>query len=207
MEEPKNYESKVIILSKKGKIELCTSEVIDFHGSASVSTFAGNFHLNLKGQSQEICDSILPRDEIEIWCGKHETGLHKIMAGFIDKIVMKKNEKSEETIEIHGRTYEAILIDTKVSGKIEFKAGYAEAIRALLKNSPFIEGELAAGREIGNLVFHDISMMEIIQNMLEDNAWVFILDYDKKYSFLPRMPEKVHNIGKKDILKYEFVKQ
>jgi hypothetical protein len=207
MQEKNSNESKVIIFSKKGKIELNTSEIIDFHGSASVSSFAGDFHLNLKGQRKEVCDSITPKDEIEIWAGNHESGLHKIMAGFIDKIVMNKNEKSEETMEILGRTYEAILIDTKISGKIEFKAGYAEVVRTVLKNSPFIEGELVVGREQGVLIFHNISVMELIQNILEDNAWVFILDYDKKYSFLPKMPEKVHNLEKKDIRSYKFVKQ
>lgn len=204
--EEKN-ECKVIIYSKSGKFEISNPEMLDFHSKVSVETYCAIFNLTFKSPSEEIRNSIEPKQEIEIWTGKKEE-LHKIVAGYIDKIVTEKKENSDEVTHLIGRSYDALLVDTKISGKIVFEAGYTQIIRMLLKNTPFSEGEVVDSKGSGILYFRNIAIMEIIKNITEYNNWAFRLDYDKKYYFIPCLPQKsVRTLGEKDIKSYKFVKE
>lgn len=200
-------EPKVIISQKSGnQLEFLSTEMIDFHSTESVKSYCGEFELTLKGQKKEIRDSIEPKAEIQIWVGNKE-GLPKIMAGYIDKIVTEKKEGSDEIIQILGRTYDAFfLVDAKVSGKIIFERGYSQAVREILKDTPFNEGKVENSTGKGILVFRNISLMELIKNITEENGWIFMIDHDKNYYYSPNMPQKsVATLEDKDIKSYKII--
>jgi prophage tail gpP-like protein len=204
----RKVELKVIISQKSGnQLEFLSQEIIDFHSTESVKSYCGEFELTLKGQKKEIRDSIEPKAEMQIWVGNKE-GIPKIMAGYIDKIVTEKKENSEEIIKILGRTYDALLVDTKVSGKIIFERGYSQAVREILKDTPFKEGKVENSTGKGILIFRNISQMEVIKNITEENGWIFMIDHDKNYYYSPNMPQKsVATLEDKDIKSYKIVKE
>ncbi len=203
MDEPSDC--KVVIYSKTEKMEFLQSNIENFQSTASVVAYCDIFELNLKSQ-KIISNLIEPKQEIEIWAGKKGVFV-KIMAGYIDEVVAQKKDASGETVQINGRSYTAILTDTRISGKIDFKNGYSEVISLIFKNTPFIEGKVDHGDEKGTLFFRNIAIIEIIKNLSEHNGWVFRMDYDKKYYFTRNLPEKVHQLDSKDILSYKIVKR
>lgn len=203
----KRNENKVIIYSRTGKLEIPREEILNFHSIGSVDSFCDSIELAIKGQKKEIRDLIEPKKEIEVWI-KIAEDWKKIVAGYIDKVVTEKKENSDEITKIYGRSYEAILVDTKIAGRIEFKQGYSEVIRTILKNTPLIEGDVENGSEEGTFLFRGIAIMEIIKNMVEYNHWTFMVDEDKKYYFKKTFPQKtIPSLGSKDIKSYRIVKQ
>jgi len=200
-------ELKVFMYSRTGRLEIPSTDIINFHSNASVKSYCDTFQLTLKQQKGELGSLIEPKKEIEIWAGKKEE-FHKLIAGYIDKIVTEKKENLDEITQIFGRSYDAVLVDTKISGKIDFEQGYSQAIRMLLKNTPFSEGEVENSTGKGTLIFRGIAIMEIIKYIVEVSGWIFRLDYDKKYHFIRALPQKsVHTLENKDIKSYRIVKQ
>ena len=151
---------KIIMNSRKGKLEFSSGEAINFHSNASVSSYCDAYELTLKDQKKEIRDLIEPKIEIEIWVCVKGDGFQKIMAGYIDKIVTEKKEESDAIIKIYGRSYAAFLVDTKISGKIEFHDGYSQVVRMILKDTPFSEGKVDNSSEKGVLIFRNISIIK-----------------------------------------------
>jgi hypothetical protein len=200
-------ECKAIIYSKSGKLEISSTEMLNFHSTASVKAYCAIFELTFKSPKKEISDLIEPKQEIEVWTGKKEE-LHKIMAGYIDKIMTEKKENSDEVMRIIGRSYDALLVDTKISGKIVFEEGYSQVIRMLFKSMPFTEGEVVGSSEKGIIFFRNIAIIEIIKNIADYNGWAFRLDYDKRYYFTPSLPQtNIPTLGSKDIKSYKFVRE
>jgi hypothetical protein len=202
----KQPESKVIIYSRTGKIEIARSEIIDFHSTSSVDSFCASIELTIRGQKKEIKDLIEPKREIEIWI-KIKENWEKLEAGYIDKIVLEKKENSDETIQIYGRSYEAILVDTKITGIIEFRQGYSNVIRAILKDTPLVEGEVENSSEEGTIFFRNIAIIEVIKNIMENNNWIFRVDKNKIYYFSKNPPKNEHHLGSNDIKGYRIVKE
>jgi hypothetical protein len=207
MSKKNETECRVIIYGNKGKIELPSSEIIDFQSKDSLNAQCGSLELKIKGQKKEITDSIEPKNEIEVWVSQKGES-HKLAAGYIDEIILEGAENSEETIQIIGRSYESILVDKKISGTISFENGYAQVIKKILEDTPIKEGNIQTGTEKGTINFRNISKMEIIQNIAEHTTWIFDVDKDKKAMFLPKLPERpAHLIKKEDIKKYKIYKQ
>jgi len=55
------------------------------------------------------------------------------MGGFIDRVILEREEDTKETIRLQGRSYSSILLDTKISGKIYYTKGYSEVLRKIIK--------------------------------------------------------------------------
>ena len=50
------------------------------------------------------------------------------MGGVIDRVILEREEDTKETIRLQGRSYSSILLDTKISGKIDYTKGYSEVL-------------------------------------------------------------------------------
>ena len=205
----RKIETKVIISQESGSVlELRTPDIIDFHSTESVAAYCGSFELTLKSQKKENRDVIQPKAEMQIWVGEKEGDLHKLMAGYIDEIVTEKKQDMDEVLKISGRSYDSLLVDTKISGNMVFEEGYSDVIRQLLKNTPFKEGKVEDSTGRGVLFFRNISVMEVIRNITEENGWIFNLDHDKNYHYFKNRPQEVaKTLEAEDIKSYRIVEK
>jgi hypothetical protein len=208
--EKKTAVKKILVIDRVGQInQLPDSDILQIKTSASVSQYCGTFHVTLKndnGKNSKIAEA---RNEIEIWAGYAETGIDKIMAGYIDEVVLQKKEESGETVEIYGRSYESLLFDTKVSGKIQFTNGLSQVVREILSGSTFNLKGIHDSEGSGVVIFRNISMIDLIRQLSEDMGWVFRIDYDKVFHFRPTLPSKTHphTITTKDMKGYRITKR
>ena len=120
----KTVDKRIVIRKVSGTAyEIPDSEIIDFKSTESVESFCGLFELSLHTENKETRDLVGPKDEIEIWVGYKDQGLNKIMAGYIDRVVIEKKESSAEIMYVFGRSYDSILTDHKVSVKLTIPKG------------------------------------------------------------------------------------
>jgi hypothetical protein len=201
---------KITIIDRVGRVsQLPESDILRLKTSASVNQYCGTFHVTLKNDDGKNSKIAEPKTEIEIWAGYAETGINKIMAGYIDEIVIQKKEESGETVEIFGRSYVSLLFDTKVSGKIQFTKGFSQVVRKILNGSPFDLKGIQESEGTGVVFFKNITVVDLIRQLSEDIEWVFRIDYDKVFYFGPTFPSKTHPdaITTKDMKGYKITKR
>lgn len=201
---------KIIITDCFGKSnEIPDSDIINIETKASVEKYCGSFTVilnNEDGKNSKIAEA---KDEIEIWVGRNEKEIRKIMAGYIDAITLVKKDESGETVELEGRSYESFLLDKKITGKIEYTNGYSEVFREILKNSPFNLDEIQDSSGIGCLVFRDLPLIDLLRQLSEEISWVFKIDYDKNFLFKPDLKDTTHHheITTDDLKNYRITKR
>lgn len=201
---------KIIVIDHVGKAnQLPDSDILNIKTSASVNQYCGTFHVTLKNDDGRSSKIVQVKNEIEIWAGYAETGIGKIMAGYIDEIVLQKKEGSGETVDICGRSYESLLFDTKVSGRIQFANGLSQVVREILSGGPFNLDGIQESEGSGVVIFRNIPMIDLIRQLSEDIGWVFRIDYEKVFHFQPALPSQTHShtITTKDMKSYEITKR
>lgn len=201
---------KIIIIDRFGKTkQLPDSDILNIHATSSVDHYCGSFNVVLKNEAGKNSKIAEATNEIEIWAGYAETGLKKIMAGYIDKIVFQKKEESGETVELQGRSYESFLFDKKVSGKIQFTNGFSQVVREVLKTSSFDLKEIQDSKGTGVVIFRNIPIIDLIRQLSEENGWAFRIDYDKKFYFKPDLQSTTHHhtLTAKDMKSYKITKR
>lgn len=208
--EKKTTVKKIIIINRVGKRNrISDSDILNIETSASVDQYCGTFNVTLKNDGGKNSKIAEPKDEIQIWAGYAETGIKKIMAGYIDEVQIQKKEESGETVEIFGRSYESLLFDQKVSGKIEFTKGFSQVVRKILDNSPFNLKKIKDSEGAGTVIFRNIPIIDLIRQLSETCGWTFRIDYDKVFYFQPTLPTKTHAraLTTKDMKSYKITKR
>lgn len=206
--EKKKIMNKIIVRNFAGNArEIPKSALINFHSNASVSEYCAKFQLLLKSENDVNAKGVEPKEEIEFWTGNEGEAIGKLMGGYIDKIVLSKNQNLEETIEITGRSYESLLFDNKFTGKIQYNEGLSQVVREVLKRFPFNLKGINDSTGMGVVMFRNCPIIDIIRQICEATNWVFYVDYDKVAHFEPKpsFPEP-HTIKPEDIKSYKFVK-
>ena len=208
--EKKTAIKKITIIDSFGTVHHPSdSDILSMKTTSSVNQYCGTFIVTVKddaGQNSKIADV---KNEIEIWAGYVETGINKIMAGYIDELVFQKKEESGVTVEIHGRSYESFLFDNKVSGKIEFTKGFSQVVREILKGSPFNQKGIQDSEGAGVVIFRNTPMIDLIRQLSEDISWVFRIDYDKVFYFQPTFSGTTqhHTLTTKDVKSFKITKR
>ena len=200
---------KIVITNLFGETkQVPDSDILSIQTSSSVDHYCGSFNIILKNEAGKNSKIAEATNEIEIYAGYAETGMKKILAGYIDKIVFQKKEESGETLEINGRSYESFLFDKKVSGKIQFTKGFSQVVREILKTSPFDLKEIQDSEGTGVVIFRNISIIDLIRQLSEENGWVFRIDHDKKFYFKPEVSDTTHHhtLTTKDMKSYRITK-
>lgn len=201
---------KIIIIDHFGETkQLSDSDILNIQTSSSVDHYSGSFNVMLTNEAGKNSKIAEATNEIEIWAGYAETGMKKIMAGYIDNIVFQKKEESGETVELQGRSYESFLFDKKVSGKIQFTNGFSQVVREILKTSPFDLKEIQDSKGTGVVIFRNIPIIDLIRQLSEEVGWVFRIDYDKKFYFKPDLRSTTHHhtLTAKDLKGYKVTKR
>ena len=199
---------KIVVTDRSGKAhEIPDSDILSIKTRASVAEYCGTFDVALRNDEGKNSKVTEPKDEMELWAGYSETGMGKIMAGYVDRIIFKKEEESGETVEILGRSYESVLFDTKVTGRIQYSDGLSQVVREVLKNTPFNPKGILGSKGIGVVVYRNIPMIDLIRQISEENGWVFRIDYDKTAHFEPFSPSPAaHTLTSKDMKSFKIVK-
>lgn len=206
--EKKTIMNRIIVRGISGSArEIPESALINFHSNASVREYCAKFQLLLKNEDGVNSNIVEPREEIEMWTGNKGEAMGKIMGGFIDKIVLSKNQNLEETIEITGRGYESLLFDNKVTGKIQYTEGLSQVVREVLKRFPFDLKGIVYSTGLGIAMFRNCPIIDVIRQICEETNWVFYIDYDKIVHFEPEPSfPKPLTIKPEDIKSYKFVR-
>ena len=199
---------KVVVIDRFGKArEISDSDILHFKTRASVAEYCGTFEVALKNEEGKNSRVAEPKDEMELWAGYSTTGMRKIMAGYVDRIIFKKEEGSGETVEIFGRSYESFLFDTKVTGRIQYSDGLSQVVREVLRGTPFNPKGILNSKGTGVVIFRNIPAIDLIRQVSEENGWVFYIDYDKTAHFAPFAPSpKTHTLTSKDMKGFKIVK-
>lgn len=199
---------KKIVISHSGKAsEILESDILNIQTTESVEQYCGTYHVSLKNTNGKNTRVAEPRDEIDIWLGSEETGINKVMAGYIDQVVFEKREESGETMQINGRSYASVLLDTKVSGKIQYDNGLSQVLREVLKTTPLKPDGIQDIKGTGVVMFRNIPIIDLVRQITEECGWVFMVDHDKVFHFRSTQPSRnVGNITDVDMKTYRIVK-
>ena len=201
---------KIIITDRFGKPkQLPESDIINIITTSSLDHYCGSFTVTLSNEAGKNSKITETKNEIEIWVGYAEKEMRKIMAGYIDKIVFQKKDESGETVELQGRSYESVLFDKTISGKIKYTKGYSQIIREILRYSPFDLNEIQESEGTGVVIFRNIPVIDLIRQLSEEIGWVFRIDYDKKFYFKPDLRDTTHHhtLTAKDMKSYKITKR
>jgi len=195
--------------SQRRTKEISSKDLLSIQTSKSIMNYAGTFDIvvdNTDGKNSKLCE---PKDEVEIWLGYKETGIGKVMGGFIDKIVLEKSEESKETMRLQGRSYSSVLLDSKVSGKINYTQGYGQVLRELLRETPLKPKGILSTEGKGTIVLRNAPLIDVVRQIAEEMVWTFEVDHDKVFHFKPFTPPKKSGITltDKDIKSFRFVKE
>ena len=195
--------------SKGSTKEIPSRDLLSIKTSESIMKYAGTFDIvvdNTKGKNSKLCE---PKDEVEIWLGYKETGIAKVMGGFIDKTIFEKSEESKETMRLQGRSYSSLLLDAKVSGKIHYTEGYSQVLRELLKKTPLRPDGILNTQGKGTIIFRNTPLIDVVRQIAEEKVWTFKVDHDKVFHFKPFTPPKNSGITltDKDLKSFRFVKE
>jgi phage protein D len=200
----------VRIRNAMGKVmEIPSEDLLSIHTSQSIMRYAGTFEIkiiNEKGKNSKIAEE---GDEVEITLGYKETGTRKVMGGYIDRIIIEKDEESGETLRLEGRDYYSILLDTRISGKIDFKNGYSQIIKEILKSTPFNPDGVLDSQGSGTIILKNAPLIDVIRQIAEEIGWTFKVDEEKVFHFKPITPPKNSGITltDKDLKSFRFVKE
>jgi len=200
----------VRIIDHEGRAnEVPSDDILNIQTSESITCYAGTFDVvvdNTKGKNSKLCE---PKDEVEIWLGYKETETKKVMGGFIDRIVFEKSEESKETMRLQGRSYSSVLLDTKVSGKINYTEGYSQVLRDFLEKTPLSPNGIRDTEGEGVIILKNVPLIDVIRQLAEELVWTFSVDHDKVVYFEPFSPPKKSGITltDKDIKSLRFVKE
>ena len=199
---------KVIVINRFGRTqEISDSDILNIKTSSSVSEYCGTFQVTLKNDGGKNSKLVETKNEIGIWAGSKEEGIRKIMAGYVDRLVLEKKTETGEKAEIFGRSYESLLFDTKVTIRVEYTEGLSQVVREVLKGFPFDLRGIKDSIGLGVLIVRNTPAIDIIRQISEENGWVFRIDYDKVVHFEPYVqPVKTHNIKSEDIKDYKITK-
>jgi hypothetical protein len=199
---------KVVVIDHFGTArEISGSDILHIKTRASVAEYCGTFDVVLKNDEGKNSEAAEPKDEMELWAGYPKTGIEKIMAGYVDRIILKKEAESGETVEILGRSYESFLFDTEVTGRIEYSEGLSQVVREVLKGTPFNPKGILDSKGTGVVMFRNIPAIDLIRQVSEENGWVFRIDYDKTAHFEPFTPSSpTHTLTTKDVKGFKIVK-
>lgn len=189
--------------------EVPSDDLLSIQTKESIMSYAGTFDLlldNTNGKNSKLCEV---RDEIEIWLGYKETGVKKVMAGFIDRVVMEKDEESKRTMRLQGRSYSSILLDRKISGRIDYTKGYSQVLREILKNTYLKPDGVLNTRGKGTIIVRNAPLIDVVRQLAEEVGWTFRVDHDRVFHFKPITPPKKSGITlkDKDIKSLRFVKE
>jgi hypothetical protein len=200
----------VKITNSQGRTKkISSTDLLSIQTSKSIMNYAGTFEIvvdNTGGKNSKLCE---PKDEVEIWLGYKETGIGKVMGGFIDRIVLEKSEESKETIRLQGRSYSSVLLDSKVSGRINYSQGYSQVLRELLKETPLKPEGIPNTEGKGTIIFRNAPLIDVVRQVAEEMVWTFEVDHDKVFHFKPFTPPKNSGITltDKDMKSFRFVKE
>ena len=200
----------VKITNSQGRTkEISSKDLLSIQTSKSIMNYAGTFDIvvdNTGGKNSKLCE---PKDEVEIWLGYKETGIGKVMGGFIDRVILEKSEESKETMRLQGRSYSSVLLDSKVSGKIHYTQGYSQVLRELLKETPLKPKGILNTEGKGTIVLRNAPLIDVVRQIAEEMVWTFEVDHDKVFHFKPFTPPKKSGITltDKDIKSFRFVKE
>lgn len=206
--EKKTPVKEVVVIDRSGKShEISDSDILHIKTHASVAEYCGTFDVVLKNDEGKNSKVAEPKDEMELWAGHSETGIGKIMAGYVDHIIFKKEEESGETVEISGRSYESVLFDTRIKGRIDYSNGLSQVVREILKDTPFDLKGILDSKGTGVVMFRNIPAIDLIRQISEENGWVFSIDFDKVAHFGPFIPSPPkHALTSKDMKSFRIVK-
>lgn len=189
--------------------EVPSKDLLSIETKKSIMEYAGTFNIliaNPNGKNTKLCEV---NDEIEIWLGYEETQINKDMAGFIDSVILEKDEKSKHTIRLQGRSYYSILLDNKFSGRVDYTEGYGQVLREILKSTPLKPDGIVKTQGRGTIIFRNAPLIDIVRQLAEEMGWTFRVDNDKIFYFNPITPPKDSGITltDKDIKSMRFVKR
>lgn len=198
-----------IIDSQGTTKDVSPKDITSIHTSESIMKYAGTFDVlldNTEGKNSKLCET---KDEVEIWLGYKKTGIKKVMAGFIDEILLEKDGQSKETMRLQGRSYSSILLDTKFSGKINYTEGFSQVLREILKNTPLKPDGILNTEGKGVIIFRNTPLIDIVRQIAEEIGWTFRVDHNKVFHFNPITPPKKSGITltDKDIKSFRIVKK
>lgn len=201
--------STVKILSINGTKEIPSKDVLSIQTVESVMKYAGTFDIlvdNSEGKNTKLCEI---KDEVEIWIGYQDKGTKKVMAGFVDRIIFEKDQESKRTMRLQGRTYAAFLLDTRISGKVQYANGYSEVLRKLLDGTPLRPDGILDTTGKGTVIFRNIPLIDVVRQLAEALGWTFRVDHDRVFHLEPYAPPKDSGITltDKDIKSLKFVKE
>ncbi len=207
--EKKTAVKKVLIIKSSGKTEeIPDPEIIKIETHASVEQYCGTFHISLKSMNRKNPELIEEKDEVEIWAGYEGKGISKIMAGYVDRIVLEKTENSDETMQVYGRSYESVLLDSRITGRIEYTNGLGQVLREVLKETPLKLDDIQDTEGSGIVMLRNIPLIDVVRQIAEELNWEFRVDLDKVFHFHPYVPPKsVVTLTSKDIKAYKIVKK
>lgn len=186
-----------------------SKDLLSIQTKKSIMKYAETFNIliaNPNGKNTELCEV---SDEIEIWLGYEETRKSKDMAGFIDSVILEKDEKSKHTMRLQGRSYSSVLLDNKFSGRIDYTEGYSQVLREILKSTPLKPDGVLKTQGKGTIIFRNAPLIDIVRQLAEELGWTFHVDNDKVFYFNPITPPKHSGITltDKDIKSMRFVKK
>lgn len=206
--EKKTADVKIVITKVSGKREeILRAELKNVKTSASVRVYCGVFVFILESENRKKSEMPEPKDEVEIWMGEKGGEMNKVMAGYIDKIVFEKSEKSAETAEVYGRSYDSILVDSRITGRIKYSNGLSQVIREVLKNTQLKPDDIRNTSGNGIVIFRNTPLIDAIRQIAEELNWTFSVDYDKVFHFHPYVePKNVGTIDLKDVKSYKIEK-
>lgn len=207
MEKENAVKEIFVIKGSVGKLKLPDSDITKIETRESVEYYCGTFHLGLKSESRDRSKLPEPKDEVEIWLGSKESELKKVMAGYVDRVVFEKKEGSSETMEVFGRSYASLLVDSRIAGKIEYSDGLSQVIREIIKKTPFRPDDIQDISGKGIVFFRNTPLIDIIRQVAEEVNWEFGIDHDKVFHFHPYVKrESVGKLDLKDAKSYRLVK-
>lgn len=189
--------------------EVPSKDLLNIHTSESIMKYAGTFEItidNTKGKNSKLAEE---KDEVEIILGYKETGARKVMGGFIDTIILQKDQESKETMQLHGRSYSAVLLDTKISGRIDYTEGYSQVLIEILKETILKPDGVLATKGKGTIILRNAPLINVIRQLSEEIGWTFRVDHDKVFHFKPISPPKNSGVTltDKDIKSFRFIKK
>jgi len=200
----------VRVRDAEGRTSTIPSEdILNIRTSKSIMSFAGTFEITVDNEKGKNSKLVKEGDEIEITLGYKETGISKVMGGYVDRIILEKNQESKVTMQLEGRDYASVLLDTKISGKIEYKNGYSQVLREILRSTPLSPSGILDTKGMGTIVLRNAALIDVVRQIAEEINWTFEVDVEKVFHFRPFAPPKRSGITltDKDIRSFRFIKR
>jgi len=199
----------VKIINDEGIVtEIDPKDMTNIHSSGSVNKYADTFEISLDNSKGKYSNFGKKREEIEIWLGYEETGVTKVLGGYVERaLVIVKDGK--HTVKIQGRSFFSFLLDNRISGKFEYKEGFSQVLREALKNTPLKGNNILNTQGKGTVILRNIPFVDLFRQLAEEINWTFKVDHNKVVHFNPITPPKHSGIKitDKDIKEMTLIRE